>query len=56
MPDIMVDGVLNWLIEPGYADIETVETAAKSTTLSILQGLSSRPVHEHRGPQTRTCR
>ncbi|MEU3004898.1 4-hydroxy-3-methylbut-2-enyl diphosphate reductase [Streptomyces sp. NPDC007020] len=35
VPDVLVDGVLEWLAERGYADVETVKTADESITFSL---------------------
>ncbi|MFJ2813691.1 MULTISPECIES: 4-hydroxy-3-methylbut-2-enyl diphosphate reductase [unclassified Streptomyces] len=34
-PDVLVDGVLAWLAERGYADVETVTTADESITFAL---------------------
>ncbi|MFJ1746841.1 4-hydroxy-3-methylbut-2-enyl diphosphate reductase [Streptomyces sp. NPDC088116] len=34
-PDVLVDGVLQWLAERGYADVETVTTADESITFAL---------------------
>jgi 4-hydroxy-3-methylbut-2-enyl diphosphate reductase len=34
-PDILVDGVLQWLAERGYEDVETVTTADESITFAL---------------------
>lgn len=34
VPDVLVDGVLEWLAERGYEDVETVKTADESITFS----------------------
>ncbi|WNF25724.1 4-hydroxy-3-methylbut-2-enyl diphosphate reductase [Streptomyces sp. C11-1] len=38
-PDILVDGVLRWLAEHGYSDVETVTTADESITFALPQEL-----------------
>ncbi|CAM5311346.1 4-hydroxy-3-methylbut-2-enyl diphosphate reductase [Streptomyces badius] len=39
VPDVLVDGVLEWLAERGYADVETVKTADESITFSLPKEL-----------------
>jgi 4-hydroxy-3-methylbut-2-enyl diphosphate reductase len=39
VPDVLVDGVLEWLAERGYADVETVKTAEESITFSLPKEL-----------------
>ncbi|MEV0096066.1 4-hydroxy-3-methylbut-2-enyl diphosphate reductase [Streptomyces sp. NPDC050738] len=39
VPDVLVDGVLEWLSERGYADVETVKTADESITFSLPKEL-----------------
>ncbi|MEV1046912.1 4-hydroxy-3-methylbut-2-enyl diphosphate reductase [Streptomyces sp. NPDC049916] len=39
VPDVLVDGVLEWLAERGYADVETVRTADESITFSLPKEL-----------------
>ncbi|MFF7363512.1 4-hydroxy-3-methylbut-2-enyl diphosphate reductase [Streptomyces sp. NPDC008125] len=39
VPDVLVDGVLEWLAERGYADVETVRTAEESITFSLPKEL-----------------
>ncbi|MGW6023352.1 4-hydroxy-3-methylbut-2-enyl diphosphate reductase [Streptomyces sp. NPDC055099] len=39
VPDILVDGVIEWLAERGYADVETVKTADESITFSLPKEL-----------------
>ena len=39
VPDVLVDGVLEWLGERGYADVETVKTADESITFSLPKEL-----------------
>ncbi|MFF0700179.1 4-hydroxy-3-methylbut-2-enyl diphosphate reductase [Streptomyces tendae] len=34
-PDVLVDGVLQWLAERGYSDVETVTTADESVTFAL---------------------
>ncbi|MGW7071198.1 4-hydroxy-3-methylbut-2-enyl diphosphate reductase [Streptomyces sp. NPDC054855] len=39
VPDILVDGVIEWLAERGYGDVETVKTADESITFSLPKEL-----------------
>ncbi|MGW3424950.1 4-hydroxy-3-methylbut-2-enyl diphosphate reductase [Streptomyces phaeochromogenes] len=39
VPDVLVDGVLEWLAERGYGDVETVKTADESITFSLPKEL-----------------
>ncbi|GAA3842147.1 4-hydroxy-3-methylbut-2-enyl diphosphate reductase [Streptomyces coacervatus] len=39
VPDVLVDGVLEWLAAHGYADVETVKTADESITFSLPKEL-----------------
>ncbi|QTA37043.1 4-hydroxy-3-methylbut-2-enyl diphosphate reductase [Streptomyces sp. CA-256286] len=39
VPDVLVDGVLEWLAERGYEDVETVKTADESITFSLPKEL-----------------
>ncbi|MFF0741359.1 4-hydroxy-3-methylbut-2-enyl diphosphate reductase [Streptomyces sp. NPDC004111] len=39
VPDVLVDGVLEWLSERGYGDVETVKTADESITFSLPKEL-----------------
>ncbi|HEY9438397.1 MAG TPA: 4-hydroxy-3-methylbut-2-enyl diphosphate reductase [Streptomyces sp.] len=39
VPDILVNGVLEWLAERGYKDVETVKTANESITFSLPKEL-----------------
>ena len=39
VPDVLVDGVLEWLAERGYGDVETVKTAEESITFSLPKEL-----------------
>ncbi len=39
VPDVLVDEVLEWLGERGYADVETVKTADESITFSLPKEL-----------------
>jgi 4-hydroxy-3-methylbut-2-en-1-yl diphosphate reductase len=39
VPDVLVDGVLEWLGERGYCDVETVKTAEESITFSLPKEL-----------------
>ncbi|MFC5718888.1 4-hydroxy-3-methylbut-2-enyl diphosphate reductase [Streptomyces gamaensis] len=39
VPEILVDGVLEWLAERGYADVETVTAAEESITFSLPKEL-----------------
>ncbi|MEE1800730.1 4-hydroxy-3-methylbut-2-enyl diphosphate reductase [Streptomyces sp. JV176] len=39
VPDVLVDGVLKWLAERGYGDVETVRTADESITFSLPKEL-----------------
>ncbi|MFF5563774.1 4-hydroxy-3-methylbut-2-enyl diphosphate reductase [Streptomyces sp. NPDC012623] len=39
VPDTLVDGVLTWLAERGYGDVETVRTADESITFSLPKEL-----------------
>lgn len=39
VPDVLVEGVLEWLAERGYADVETVKTAEESITFSLPKEL-----------------
>ncbi|MGW2841968.1 4-hydroxy-3-methylbut-2-enyl diphosphate reductase [Streptomyces sp. NPDC001493] len=39
VPDVLVDGVLEFLAERGYADVETVKTAEESITFSLPKEL-----------------
>ncbi|WP_172387763.1 4-hydroxy-3-methylbut-2-enyl diphosphate reductase [Streptomyces sp. MNP-20] len=39
VPDVLVDGVLQWLAERGYGDVETVKTADESITFSLPKEL-----------------
>lgn len=39
VPDVLVDGVIEWLAERGYGDVETVKTADESITFSLPKEL-----------------
>ncbi|MEU1148738.1 4-hydroxy-3-methylbut-2-enyl diphosphate reductase [Streptomyces sp. NPDC005901] len=39
VPDVLVDGVIEWLAERGYGDVETVKTAEESITFSLPKEL-----------------
>ncbi|WP_210585614.1 4-hydroxy-3-methylbut-2-enyl diphosphate reductase [Streptomyces sp. GESEQ-35] len=39
VPDVLVEGVLEWLAERGYGDVETVKTAEESITFSLPKEL-----------------
>ncbi|MFE2021102.1 4-hydroxy-3-methylbut-2-enyl diphosphate reductase [Streptomyces sp. NPDC059499] len=39
VPDVLVDGVLEWLAERGYGDVETVKTADESIIFSLPKEL-----------------
>ncbi|MET9360207.1 4-hydroxy-3-methylbut-2-enyl diphosphate reductase [Streptomyces sp. NPDC006632] len=39
VPDVLVDGVLEWLAQRGYGDVETVKTADESITFSLPKEL-----------------
>ncbi|MFB8101926.1 MULTISPECIES: 4-hydroxy-3-methylbut-2-enyl diphosphate reductase [unclassified Streptomyces] len=39
VPDVLVDGVIEWLAERGYEDVETVKTADESITFSLPKEL-----------------
>jgi 4-hydroxy-3-methylbut-2-enyl diphosphate reductase len=39
VPDVLVDGVLEWLAQRGYCDVETVKTADESITFSLPKEL-----------------
>ncbi|MFH8607986.1 4-hydroxy-3-methylbut-2-enyl diphosphate reductase [Streptomyces sp. NPDC018029] len=39
VPDVLVDGVIEWLAERGYEDVETVKTAEESITFSLPKEL-----------------
>ncbi|MFC9674635.1 MULTISPECIES: 4-hydroxy-3-methylbut-2-enyl diphosphate reductase [unclassified Streptomyces] len=39
VPDVLVDGVLEWLAERGYGEVETVKTADESITFSLPKEL-----------------
>ncbi|MFF7730937.1 4-hydroxy-3-methylbut-2-enyl diphosphate reductase, partial [Streptomyces sp. NPDC008001] len=39
VPEILVEGVLDWLAERGYADVETVTAAQESITFSLPKEL-----------------
>ncbi|MEU6378257.1 4-hydroxy-3-methylbut-2-enyl diphosphate reductase [Streptomyces sp. NPDC046909] len=39
VPDVLVEGVLEWLAERGYGDVETVKTADESITFSLPKEL-----------------
>ncbi|MFD6417101.1 4-hydroxy-3-methylbut-2-enyl diphosphate reductase [Streptomyces sp. NPDC060194] len=39
VPDVLVDGVLEWLAARGYGDVETVKTADESITFSLPKEL-----------------
>ncbi|MFS8198504.1 4-hydroxy-3-methylbut-2-enyl diphosphate reductase [Streptomyces sp. CWNU-52B] len=39
VPDVLVDGVLEWLAARGYGDVETVKTAEESITFSLPKEL-----------------
>lgn len=39
VPDVLVNGVLEWLAPRGYADVETVKTADESITFSLPKEL-----------------
>ncbi|MGX1886622.1 4-hydroxy-3-methylbut-2-enyl diphosphate reductase [Streptomyces sp. NPDC055287] len=39
VPDVLVDGVLEWLAERGYAEVETVKTADESISFSLPREL-----------------
>ncbi|MYY09995.1 4-hydroxy-3-methylbut-2-enyl diphosphate reductase [Streptomyces sp. SID4919] len=38
-PEVLVDGVLEWLVKRGYSDVETVKTADESVTFSLPKEL-----------------
>ncbi|MEV6419920.1 4-hydroxy-3-methylbut-2-enyl diphosphate reductase [Streptomyces sp. NPDC051662] len=38
-PDVLVDGVLHWLTDHGYQDVETVKTADESITFALPREL-----------------
>ncbi|CAM5462579.1 4-hydroxy-3-methylbut-2-enyl diphosphate reductase OS=Streptomyces rimosus subsp. rimosus(strain ATCC / DSM 40260 / JCM 4667 / NRRL 2234) OX=1265868 GN=ispH PE=3 SV=1 [Streptomyces rimosus subsp. rimosus] len=39
VPEILVHGVLDWLAERGYEDVETVKAAEESITFSLPKEL-----------------
>ncbi|MEV0257426.1 4-hydroxy-3-methylbut-2-enyl diphosphate reductase [Streptomyces sp. NPDC050732] len=39
VPDVLVDGVIEWLAERGFEDVETVKTAEESITFSLPKEL-----------------
>ncbi|MEU4955280.1 terpene synthase family protein [Streptomyces lavendulae] len=51
VPDVLVDGGLEWLAERGYGDVETVKTANEFITFSLPKELRRPP---HRGAHTKT--